>query len=404
MQAALDEFAEENGMTINYTGVRSFEGDIGRRSTAATPPDIAMFPQPGRIAGFAAQRRRPAAARRRRRQRQRECGAARGWRSPTSTARSTASRSRPTSSRSCGTCRRASPSTATRCRRRSTTFIALTEQMIADGNTPLCVGIEVRRGDRLAVHRLGRGARAAQRGHRVLQPVDRPRGAVQLARGRRRDASRSIDLWNAERTVYAAGGSIVATAFGADNAQPLVDGDCMMHRQASFFGSFLAERGRRSATARARSTRSTSRPTRASRCSSAANNAAAFRDAPEVWAVMQYLGSAEYANARQTAQAALAARSRRGCQLRLPDGRLNVDPSLFNAARAAVPRDPAERRPGRLRRLRPDADRGRIGHVLVDKATAFVNGEMTAQEAADNIEASWPAGRRLPPRQPRAET
>ena len=61
---------------------------------------------------------------------------------PTSTAPSTASRSRPTSSRSCGTSPRASPSSATRSRRRWTTFNALVEQMTADGNTPLCVGIE----------------------------------------------------------------------------------------------------------------------------------------------------------------------------------------------------------------------------------------------------------------------
>ena len=32
--------------------------------------------------------------------------------------------------------------------------------------------------------------------------------------------------------------------------------------------------------------------------------AAAFRDSPEVWKVMQFLGSADYANARQKAQAA----------------------------------------------------------------------------------------------------
>ena len=53
VQAALDVFAEENGMTITYTGVRSFEGDIGQQVAGGTPPDIGMFPQPGRIAGFA---------------------------------------------------------------------------------------------------------------------------------------------------------------------------------------------------------------------------------------------------------------------------------------------------------------------------------------------------------------
>ena len=43
-----------------------------------------------------------------------------------------------------------------------------------------------------------------------------------------------------------AGGSIAATDFG-DNAEPLVDGKCMMHRQANFFSAFFPE-ARSSAT------------------------------------------------------------------------------------------------------------------------------------------------------------
>ena len=45
---------------------------------------------------------------------------------------------------------------------------------------------------------------------------------------------------------------------------------------------------------------------------------------------------------------------------------------------------------GRLRRLRPDARRSRLGHVL-DRGVSFVNGDEDAQEAAANIEASWPS-------------
>ena len=44
----------------------------------------------------------------------------------------------------------------------------------------------VRPGHRLAVHRLGRGADPARAGHRLLQPVGRPRGAVQRPAGGRR--------------------------------------------------------------------------------------------------------------------------------------------------------------------------------------------------------------------------
>ena len=81
----------------------------------------------------------------------------------------------------------------------------------------------------------------------------------------------------------------------------------MMHRQANFFAAFFPEgtQVRRRATARC-STFYFPSPTRVTRSWSAAPAPAAFRDAPEVWKVMQYLGSPEYANARQTAQTALA--------------------------------------------------------------------------------------------------
>ena len=48
-----------------------------------------------------------------------------------------------------------------------------------------------------------------------------------------------VDLWT-EDNVFAAGGSIAATSF-ADNGQPLVDGQCYMHRQANFFAGLFPE-------------------------------------------------------------------------------------------------------------------------------------------------------------------
>ena len=46
-------FAEENGIQVIYTGLRDFEAQIGTLVGGRQPPDIAMFPQPGRLAGFA---------------------------------------------------------------------------------------------------------------------------------------------------------------------------------------------------------------------------------------------------------------------------------------------------------------------------------------------------------------
>ena len=117
-------------------------------------------------------------------------------------------------------------------------FIALTQQMIDNGDTPLCVGIGTARHG-LAVHRLDRGVRPARAGPRVLQPVGGARDAVQLARDRRGDASGHRPVEHRGHGVRA-GGSITGTAF-RDNGKPLIDGDCMMHRQANFFAAFFPE-------------------------------------------------------------------------------------------------------------------------------------------------------------------
>ncbi len=59
----------------------------------------------------------------------------------------------------------------------------------------------VRAGHRLAVHRLGRGAGAAQPGHRLLQPVGDPRDPVQRPADRRGDADRRRPVGQARRGV-----------------------------------------------------------------------------------------------------------------------------------------------------------------------------------------------------------
>ena len=170
------------------------------------------------------------------------------------------------------------------------------------------------------------------------------------------------DLWAEPDMVYADGGTIAATPFQA-NAQPLLDGDCMMHRQASFFASFFPE-GTEYGTGDGQvstfyfpSADAETHPVLV-----AGTIPAAFRDAPEVWAVMQYLGSPEYADARQTAQSALAG----GVVLSgFLSANLNADQSLYTDLEQQFLEVLRTGIPGRLRRLRPDADRGRPGHVLV---------------------------------------
>ena len=113
---------------------------------------------------------------------------------------------------------------------------------------------------------------------------------------------------------------------------------------------------------------------------------AAFRDAPEVWAVMQYLGSPEYANARQTAQTALAGG---GGVSGFLSANLNADQSLYTDLEQQF-----------LEVLRTGSPAGfdasdqmptEVGQgTFWSESTSLVNGDEDAQTAADNIEASWP--------------
>ena len=142
MQDALTEFGEANGIDITYVGRRDFEQQINVQVLGGNPPDIAAFPQPGKVIQFAqdgdAASRSPTTSWRR----CRRTGTRATWRTRTSTAPSTACRSSPTSSRSSGTSRASGRRRATTVPETLTDFKALIDEMIANGDTPLCVGIE----------------------------------------------------------------------------------------------------------------------------------------------------------------------------------------------------------------------------------------------------------------------
>ncbi len=167
----------------------------------------------------------------------------------------------------------------------------------------------------------------------------------------------------------------------------------MMHRQANFFASFFPE-GTQYGDGRRRGVDvllPVGRHRDASPVLVAGTIPAAFRDAPEVWAVMQYLGSPEYADARQTAQTALAGG---GGVSGFLSANLNADQSLYTdleqqflevlrhrlARPASTP--PTRCRPrsdrhvlvrvdvaGQRRRGRPDGGRQHRG-LLADELTA----------------------------------
>jgi alpha-glucoside transport system substrate-binding protein len=52
LQDALDVFAAESGIEIIYSGDKEFEANIRVQAEGGNPPDIAVFPQPGNVLEF----------------------------------------------------------------------------------------------------------------------------------------------------------------------------------------------------------------------------------------------------------------------------------------------------------------------------------------------------------------
>jgi alpha-glucoside transport system substrate-binding protein len=383
MQAALDVFAEANGMTITYTGVRSFEGDIGQQIAGGTPPDIGAFPQPGRIGSFA---------------RSGDAlplpddivaGVSEAWGGswmaltnvdgtqygvPLKADYKSLVWYKPARFAELGY---EVPTTLD-------DFKALVTQMAADGNTPLCVGIgsEGATGwpftdwvEDLILRNNGIDIYNQLLAHEV--PFNSPEVVANF--------DEVLALW-APENVYASGGSIAGTMFGPDNAQALVDDNCMMHRQANFFGSFLTEAGAAFGEGEGEISSFYFPANEGQPTLIAGINATAFADRPEVWAVMQYLGSADFANARQTAAAELAGEGNNTGFLSAASG---VDLSLWNEIEAAYLESLQTADPVGFDLA--DAMPAEAQAAFFSEATSFVNGEITAQEAADNIEAAYPA-------------
>ncbi|MDX1690395.1 MAG: carbohydrate ABC transporter substrate-binding protein, partial [Acidimicrobiia bacterium] len=180
-----------------------------------------------------------------------------------------------------------------------------------------------------------------------------------------------------------AGGSIASTPFG-DNGQPLADGDCAMHRQASFFAAFFPEGvgvgpGEAIDVFYFPAVDPATRPVL-----TAGTYVSAFRDAPEVWAVMEYFGTS-YSEERQKAQAARVG----GGQSGYLSANTTQDLSIYNPLEQSFVEILQTADPARFdgSDLMPAA----VGAgTFWSEGTSAVNGDKTVEEAFEAIEASWP--------------
>jgi alpha-glucoside transport system substrate-binding protein len=264
-------------------------------------------------------------------------------------------------------------------------FTALVDQMAADGGPkPLCVGIESGQAtgwtftdwvEDMVLRQAGADVYDQWVSHEI--PFNDPQIVTTM--------QTIADLWT-EENVFAAGGSIAATNF-ADNGQPLVDGQCYMHRQANFFAGLFPE-----GTTFADPSDPTAvdvfyfpdingdRPVL-----TAGIFAAAFNEDPATMAVMDYIATADYAETRQKNQTEAVGGGLSG-YLSAAQGQ---DPAVYQPLEQSFLAilDAAQIARFDASDLMP-ADVG--AGTFWSEGTSLVNGDTTAQEAADAIEASWP--------------
>lgn len=263
-------------------------------------------------------------------------------------------------------------------------FVALVDEIAAAGGAkPLCVGIESGDATGWVYTDWTEEMVLRQHGTEVYDQWvsnEIPFNDPQIVESMETVAN----LWT-DDNVFAAGGTIAATNFG-DNATPLLDEDCYMHRQANFFASFFPE-----GTAFADGSEDQvdvfyfpdingDAPVL-----TAGIIAAAFTDKPEVWSLMEYLATAEYAENRQRAQADFQGGSLSG---------------YLSAARGQDPSVYLPLEQGFLEILTTSDNSRFDGSDLMpadvgagtfwSEGTSLVNGDQDAQTTADNIEASWP--------------
>jgi alpha-glucoside transport system substrate-binding protein len=377
-QALVDAFADfsaSTGIEIQYAGTRDFEAQIGVAVDGGDPPDIAMFPQPGRLQTFAEEgslvplnadvaaevqaNMDPQLV---------ELATVDGqlfgipakadlkslvWYSPQ--AFTDAGYAVPTT---------------------FDEFLALSDQMIADGNTPFCVGIESGEATGWPMTDWIEDFLLRMSGPEVFEqyvaheiPSDDPQVVAA--------AQAVADLFLAEGAVFGGPENIAATPF-ADAGLPLLEGDCFMHHQGNFYGANWPEETTQGPDGEVNAfylPGSTEYPTITL---TGGIYAAAFNDRAEVQQVMQFIASEEFANARVENQTGGFLSPNKNQDVSLYEQAIQQTFAQILASGTPLLFDADDRMGGEVQRAWWTAN--------VD----IVTGATTPEEGFAEIEASWP--------------
>jgi alpha-glucoside transport system substrate-binding protein len=381
----LGAFGEENDIEITFIGDADWEANISTQVSGGNPPDIGVFPQPGKLSDFAcagyvyplsSEVNEALSANWSTDYSDYAMDAGVQYGVPVKTDLKSLVWYQPARFEAAGY---EVPTTFDE-------FLALIETMKTDGEAkPLCVGIESGTAtgwtftdwvEEMVLRMHGGDVYDQWVEHEI--PFNDPQIVESM--------QAVLDVWS-EDNVFASGGNIAATNFG-DNAQPLVDGDCFMHRQASFFSGFLGEAGAVFADGSEEAIDvfyfpdiNGDKPVL-----TAGTFAAAFNNDPDTMKVLAYMATADYAEKRQAAQTEFLGGALSG-YLSAAQGQ---DPSVYQGLESGFLEILNESELSRFDAsdLMPAA----VGSgTFWSEGTSAVNGDKTAKEAADAIEASWPS-------------
>lgn len=292
-QDAFEQFTEDTGITVEISGDRSFETQIGTQIDGGNPPDIALFPQPGKVNDFAEdiiplpdevvteveENFDPGFT-----DLVTIDGELKGvplkadlksviWYSPAQFEENGYE----------------IPETFD-------DFLALADTMAADGNTPFCIGIGSDDATGWPFTDWVEDFMLRMKGPDVYDqwyqheiPFDDP-DVVEVTEA-------VYDLWSGEGYVFGGVENVAATPF-ADAGLPLLEGDCQMHRQGNFYSANFPEDTTYGPDGDIDAFFLPGSEENPNITLSGGNYAAALADRPEVMEVMRFMASPEYASAR----------------------------------------------------------------------------------------------------------
>jgi|GEM_PF-123893 len=380
IDAALVPFEQATGVSVIYTGAADWEAELNVQVAAGNAPDISIFPQPAKLADFA------------------RSGvvvplgddalstAASNWTAdqlnfgfvdsdyfgmPVRSDPKSIVWFKPSVFAANGW---AIPQTWNE-------LVALTNTMIANGVTPWCVGIESGQAtgwvftdwaeDRI-LGKLGADAYDAWVANDLKFNSPEIRGAFQDV----------LSLWNTPGAVFGSTASISTTHFAIGPAEGLAADNCAMVRQASFFHLFYDGDVSELDVFAFPSGTSATTP-----IVGGAHLAGAFNDRTATMAVLEYMGSAQYANTRQIAQRA----SRGGGISGFYTANLNVNRSLWSPLGQSLVTILQGSDPFRFDGS--DLMPASVGAgAFWTQSTAMVNGTASVSGATAAIDAAWPNG------------